>query len=246
MPVLVGMAAALLSIAGAMESFVSGSPELARGLFLGLVVVSIVVPVRMLPHAPDSSRVRDALLVVFVAAVTFWTVGLAGNDGEADVALYLIFLAAAVAICALVLPGVSGSFLLLTLGLYSVTLEAVDERDLVYLLVFFAGAVAGLALFVPVLSHLLEHRRRITLLVMVGLLLGSLRALWPWQQSTAGADGDASGPGAMLAPYDPVLGPILMAVLGAAVVAVLIAYEARGGSHLDEVESRDPAADGDG
>ena len=61
----------------------------------------------------------------------------------------------------------------------------------------------------------------------------------------ANADGDAQGPGALLAPYDPVLGPILTAVLGAAVVAVLIAYEARGGSHLDTVETEDPAAGGE-
>lgn len=225
-PVLVGMAAALLTVAGVMESFVTGSPELARGLFLGLVVVSIAVPVRMLPPGRRAGWL-DLALVVAVAAVAFWVVGLAGDGGSGEAPLVLVFVAAAVAVCALVVPGVSGSFLLLIVGLYAVTLDAVDARDLGYLAVFAAGALVGLASFVPVLRHLLEHRRRTTLLVMVGLLLGSLRALWPWQSVPAGAAEEAHGPGDLLAPYDPVLGPVLLAVLGAVVVLGLIVVESR-------------------
>jgi putative membrane protein len=226
-PVLVGMATAVGTVAGTMEEFVSGSPELARGLFFGLVVVSVAVPVRMLPAGTRPAWV-DAALVGLVTVAAFWLVGLAGGAGEADVPLVLVFGAAAVAICALVVPGVSGSFFLLTVGLYTVTLEAVDERDLGYLAVFAAGAIAGLAAFVPVLHYLLERRRRTTLLVMIGLMLGSLRALWPWQAAPTGAASEeAQGPGALLAPYDPVLGPVLLAVLGAAVVLVLVVVEAR-------------------
>ncbi|MDE0775296.1 MAG: DUF368 domain-containing protein [Nocardioides sp.] len=225
-PVLVGMAAALLTVAGVMESFVTGSPELARGLFLGLVVASVAVPVRMLP-AGGRAVWLDLALVLAVAAIAFWVVGLAGDGGSGEVPLVLVFLAAAVAICALVVPGVSGSFLLLIVGLYTVTLDAVDARDIGYLAVFAAGALVGLASFVPVLRHLLEHRRRTTLLVMVGLLLGSLRALWPWQSVPAGAVEEAHGPGALLAPYDPVLGPVLLAVLGVVVVLGLIVVESR-------------------
>lgn len=227
LPVLGGMALALLTVAGTMEGFVSGSPELARGLFLGLVVVSIVVPVRMLP--PGRRPVRlDVALVTVTAVAAFLLVGLAGGPAARDVPLLLVSAAAAVAICALVVPGVSGSFFLLAVGLYSVTLDAVDGRDLAYIGAFAAGAVAGLASFVPVLRHLLEHRRRTTLLVMIGLMLGSLRALWPWQAGPTGAAAEqAQGPGALLAPYDPVLGPILLALLGAAVVLALVAVESR-------------------
>lgn len=226
-PVLVGMAAAVLSVAGVMESFVSGHPELARGLFLGLVAVSIVVPLRMLPPGRRPAWV-DAGLLVVVAAVTFWVIGHAGGSRSVDPPLVVVFLAAAVAICALVVPGVSGSFFLLTVGLYTVTLDAVHERDLGYLVVFAAGAVAGLASFVQLLRYLLDHRRRTTLLVMAGLMLGSLRALWPWQSTPEGADADdAHGPGALLAPYDPVVGPVLLALAGALVVAVLVLVEVR-------------------
>ncbi|MGB0191538.1 MAG: DUF368 domain-containing protein, partial [Nocardioides sp.] len=148
LPVLVGMGAAVLTVAGVMESFVSDHPEHARGLFFGLVLVSILVPIRMLPEA-TRPRWVDALLVVAVAAATFLVVGLAGSGATADPPLVLVALAASVAICALVLPGVSGSFFLLTVGLYTTTLDAVDSRDLVYVGVFAVGAIGGLVVFVP-------------------------------------------------------------------------------------------------
>ncbi len=107
------------------------------------------------------------------------------------------------AVCALVVPGVSGSFLLLAVGLYSTTLGAVDARDLTYLVAFALGAVVGLGTFVRLLRWLLERHRRTTLLVMAGLMTGSLRALWPWQSG----QGAATGTGSVVAPYDPVAGP---------------------------------------
>ena len=226
-PVLLGMATAVLSIAGLMSSFVSEQPEAARGLFFGLVAVSVAVPVRMLPPGHRSRWVELALVAV-VAVATFWLVGLAGSGAETKPSLLLVFAAAAVAICALVVPGVSGSFFLLTIGLYTVTLDAIHDRDLGYLAVFALGAFVGLASFVQLLNYLLTHRRRTTLLVMIALMLGSLRALWPWQSvPKAAADGEAHGPGALLAPYDPFAVPVLLALLGAVVVAVLIAVESR-------------------
>jgi putative membrane protein len=137
-----------------------------------------------------------------------------------------VFLAASVAVCALVVPGVSGSFLLLAVGMYTTTLGAVEDRDLLYLAVFGAGAVLGLGSFVQVLRYLLNSHRRTTLLVMSGLMIGSLRALWPWQ-STSGGGGEAEGPGQLVAPYAPVLGPVLLALLGAAVVGILVLVQIR-------------------
>lgn len=222
-PVMTGMALAVLTVAGVMSRFVTESPEHARGLFLGMVATSVVVPLRML-----TERRRPVWLEVVLAvgaAVLAWTlIGFAGGQAVADPPLILVFGAAAVAICALVVPGVSGSFFLLAVGLYTTTLDAVDSRDLVYIGVFALGAATGLASFVQLLSWLLEHHRRSTLIVMAGLMVGSLRALWPWQES---AGGDDHGPGALVAPYAPVLGPVLLALLGAAVVAVLVVVEAR-------------------
>ena len=123
-----------------------------------------------------------------------------------------------IAVCALVLPGVSGSFLLLAMGLYAPTLAAVNDRDLVYLGVFALGAVLGLGSFVPLLQWLLERRRRVTLAVMTGLMLGSLRALWPWQTEDGG----------VLAPVAEQL-PLVIALViaGAALVVALLVAESR-------------------
>lgn len=224
--VLVGMAGAVLTVAGVMEAFVTDHPEQARGLFFGLVAASIAVPLRMLGPR-DGGVLRDVLIVVVAAAVAFWLVGLASGGDVADPPLWVAFLAASVAICALVVPGVSGSFFLLAVGLYSTTMGAIDDRDMVYLTVFAAGAAVGLASFVQLLRYLLHHRRRVTLLAMTGLMVGSLRALWPWQSSPTATAEEAHGPGELVAPYAPIAGPVLLGLLGAAVVVALILVETR-------------------
>lgn len=228
-PVLLGMVSAVFTIAGVVEGFVTANPELARGLFFGLVAASIAVPLRMLPRRTPRQPVLLGLLVFLAAAaLAFWMTGLAGGADVENPPLIIVLVVASIAICALVVPGVSGSFFLLAVGLYSTTLRAVDERDLGYIGIFMLGAVIGLALFVNILRYFLHNHRWWTLVVMAGLMLGSLRALWPWQSSAeAGADGEAHGAGALLPPFDPIGGPLLLAALGAAVVVVLIVIEAR-------------------
>ncbi|MCD1284553.1 DUF368 domain-containing protein [Brevibacterium sp. GP-SGM9] len=228
-PVLLGMVTAVFGIAGLMESFVTANPELARGLFFGLVAASIAVPLRMLPTRTSRQPLLLGLLAFIAAAgLAFWLTGLAGGSDVEDPSYIAVFFVASIAICALVVPGVSGSFFLLAVGLYSTTLRAVDERDLGYLGVFMLGAILGLALFVNILRYLLHNHRWWTLVVMAGLMLGSLRALWPWQSAAeTGADGEPHGAGGLLAPYDPTGGPILLAVIGAALVVALIIIEAK-------------------
>lgn len=224
-PLLAGMLLAVATVAGVMERFVADHPELARGLFGGIVLVSISVPLRMLPpRGDDGGRVRDVVTMAVGAAAGFTLVALAGGGSIDSPPWWMVAGAAAVAVCALVMPGVSGSFILLAMGLYSPTLAALSSRDLGYLALFAAGAVVGLSTFVRLLRFLLASYRRPTLLVMAGLMLGSLRALWPWQS------GEGSAPGDLVAPYDPVLAPVMLALLGGAVVLVLMALEARWGS----------------
>lgn len=224
-PALLGMATAVLTIAGVMESFVSSNPELSRGLFFGLVAASIAVPLQMLPRRTAHQPVIGGVLALAIpAALAFWMTGLAGGANIENPPLIAVFFAASVAICALVVPGVSGSFLLLAVGLYSTTLGAVSDRDFVYLGVFGLGAVLGLAVFVNILRYLLGNHRWWTLLVMAGLMLGSLRALWPWQ---AAAEGEGKGAGDLVGPYDPTMGPILLGLLGAVVVVILIVVESK-------------------
>lgn len=210
----VGMLAMVFTMAGVLGGFVEDNPEISRGLFLGMVAASAAVPWGMARETPGGRTWLLGLLLVAGAVLAFVLSGLPG--GTIDEPSYLlVFVAAAVAICALVLPGVSGSFLLIAMGLYAPTLGAVEDRNLAYLAVFAAGAFVGIALFVKVLDRLLEDFRKPTLIVMVGLMLGSLRALWPWQTE----DGDALAPDGDW----PVV--LAAAVAGAIVVVLIIVVE---------------------
>lgn len=245
-PVLIGMGTMVLTMAGVIEALVSANPVAARGLFFGLVVASLLVPLRMIRSGADAegstlSRIGFGVLnlelVVFAvaAAATFLLIGLADGGAVAEPPLPIVFFAAAIAICALVVPGVSGSFFLLAIGLYSTTLQALSSRDLGYIAVFAAGALLGLVTIVRGMKWLLEHHRRTTLVVITGLLFGSLRALWPWQRS---ASGNTDGVGILLPPTGDVWTPILLAALGAALVLVMIAVEDRMSARA-AVETRD-------
>ena len=208
-PVLAGMFIAIFAGAAVLEPLLSSQPALMRGVFFGMILVSLLVPFKM---ATSRWELKDFATGGFAATVSFGLLSLP-TAAEARPSLLLVFFAAAVAVCALVLPGVSGSFLLLAMGFYAPTIAAVNDRNLAYLGVFALGAIVGLALFAKGLNFLLANRRRITLVVMTGLMLGSLRAIWPWQ----GDDGN------LMAPTD--LGPAVAIAVGAVAVGLLMVLE---------------------
>jgi putative membrane protein len=211
-PILVGMFGAIFLAAAILEPILDEYPIQARAVFAGLIAMSLVVPITMVGSRWEA---KDLLLAATAAAVSFVLVGLPTLSVDTP-PLLLVAPAAAIAVCALVLPGVSGSFLLLALGMYEPTLTAVNDRDVAYLGVFMAGAIVGLGSFVVALQWLLTHHRRITLVVMTGLMVGSLRALWPWQ-----------GEGRQLLAPDTTSLPIVVGlfVAGITVVAVLLFVE---------------------
>jgi len=211
LPVLVGMFAAIFAAAAAIEPLLDSQPENMRGLFAGLILVSLLVPYRMVGA---SWRAADYLLGLIAAAISFVLVSLPKQE-VTDPAPALVFLAAAVAVCALVLPGVSGSFLLLAIGFYAPTIDAVNNLDFGYLSVFVLGALVGMALFSTALRWLLVNQRRITLVVMMGLMIGSLRALWPWQDNL----------GQPVSPES--LTPLAFFAVGALFVALLLWVQSR-------------------
>lgn len=205
LPVLAGMVLAVLAGAALLEPFVVDHPEQSRALFAGMILVSLWVPLRLVGRWD----VRTVLLAVVAAVAAFLLAGLPTLD-PVDPPLPVVGIAAAVAICALVVPGVSGSYLLLAVGLYAPTLAAVNQRDFAYLGVFALGALIGLSSFVVLMQWLLEHHRRATLAVALGLMAGSLRALWPWQDADGGAAAPTSDGAATTA---------LAFVVGAVIVA---------------------------
>jgi putative membrane protein len=94
---------------------------------------------------------------------------------------WFIFISGLIAICAMILPGISGSFILLILGTYPTIIEAISSKNLPIIVVFASGCIIGLLSFSRVLKYLLDNFRAITIAVLTGFLLGSLNKLWPWK-----------------------------------------------------------------
>lgn len=95
----------------------------------------------------------------------------------------MLFMAGCIAISAMILPGISGSFILLLMGLYPVVLSAVKNLDILVLALFGSGCVVGLLTFSHVLSWLLKHHRNLALSLLTGLMLGALGKVWPWKET---------------------------------------------------------------
>ena len=142
--------------------------------------------------------------------------GRAGSVG--DPAAVVIVGAGALAVCAMILPGISGAFVLLLLGLYDPITEAVSDRDVGTVLLFGVGAVLGLGLFSRLLQRLLERWRDAVIAVLMGLMAGSLRVLWPWPVGDPDAEG--FGNAALGAPPASDLAVAVVAAVVAAAVAV--------------------------
>ena len=177
-------------------------------LFFGLVGGSVVVAARLV-QGWDARRLATAAVV---AVLAFFVLG--QRSGPVQDPSLLVYLAAgSIAICAMILPGISGSFLLLMLGIYDNVLGAVTDRDLVVLAVFMVGCVVGLALFSRVLHWGLVHHERTLLAALIGLMLGSLRVLWPWPDGTDSTT--------LAAPAGDVVIPVVIAVVAFVVVIVV-------------------------
>jgi len=173
-PLGIGLLAAVLLLAGVIEETLIEHPEPMAGLFLGLVAASVLITGRDVEWT--AGRLAAAGLVGLALFVALGWQGAPVADPKAPA----LFGAGAVAICAMVLPGISGSFLLLMMGMYASLIDIIDDRLLADAAIFGAGAVFGLACFSTLLARLLADRPHEVLAVMVGLLLGSTRVLWPW------------------------------------------------------------------
>ena len=174
-PLLLGVFLAFGVLAHFIEKLLNNYPRPMAGLFFGLVAVSILTGIRMV--AAWSSR--RFVYMVLVAVATFLILGLSSGQTQ-NPSLFNFFIGGLIAICAMVLPGISGSFLLLTIGMYAPVIEAINDRSLNELLVFGLGAMISLALSVKALEWVLSRYRDSLLVCLVGLMVGSLRVLWPW------------------------------------------------------------------
>ncbi|MBN1594830.1 DUF368 domain-containing protein [candidate division FCPU426 bacterium] len=209
----VGAVAAIIALAKVMTYFLEKHHDVTYGFFFGLVAISILVPLTLIKKhtwvglligllaagsvvALANTMSEGALLEKARAKYELKVkkeLGLLSKSAEQKVQyapqhLLFLFGAGTLAISAMILPGISGSFLLLLLGAYFEILKAIAYLDLVVLAVFAAGCGIGLLLFTRFLDYLLKHWHNLTMYFLVGLVAGSLWPIWPFKQMTRVGD----------------------------------------------------------
>ena len=242
LPLVLGIGSAIVVLAQFIPHLLEAYPHQMRGLFLGLVAASIAVPWMRI------GRMTLPLLAIALvgAVVAFLIVGLPLLAPRPDPGLIRVFASAAVAICAMILPGVSGAFLLEVVGMYLPTTLALsaairlDGSAILYVCVFVLGAATGLGMFSKTLNWLLSKYHDATMAALVGLMAGSLRALWPWQRWDLNER-------ELLWPVagDPVTSVIVLILAGAAFVGALtwlgtrnrVVGERYGGAMTEDLEA---------
>lgn len=172
-----GIVTSILTLARVITYLLHQHPIPVWSFFFGLILVSTYLVGREIGRWNWSRAVSFVLGLAFA----YWITVAAPMQWGSD--LPTLFLAGAIAICAMILPGISGSFILLLLGLYSVVLGAVKDLNLLVLAVFASGCVVGLLSFARLLSWLLSRWRDLSLAFLSGLMLGSLNKVWPWKET---------------------------------------------------------------
>lgn len=173
---LLGIAISVFSQAKLITYLLLNEPVLVWSFFFGLVLAStwfVTKDIKGWNWKTVAGFVGGAVIAYYITVAT---------PAETSTNLMFIFLCGAIAICAMILPGISGSFILVLLGKYFYVMEAVKTLDLVVLGVFAFGAALGITSFSRVLSYALKNFRNITLSVLSGFMLGSLNKVWPWKE----------------------------------------------------------------
>jgi putative membrane protein len=174
-----GIGLAVLSLAKAIEWSLANQPVYVWSFFFGLVLASVItVAKRILKWSP---LLVASLLLGMVGAYVL--VGLVPLQTPDD--WWFLFLAGALAICAMILPGISGAFILLLLGKYHYVLAAVNDRNPVPIFWVGLGCAVGIVTFAQVLGWLFRRYHDVTVAALTGLMLGSLRKVWPWKVDLA-------------------------------------------------------------
>jgi putative membrane protein len=191
-----GLVAAALLLASTLDGLLETQPVIMSAVFLGLVLGAALVARRQF-RAPVTAAL--IALGVLSAILTGLSLGLR-PDAVADPSRLVLGLTAAIAVCAMILPGVSGSFLLLVLGTYEPVIAAIADRDGATIAVVIGGAVVGLLAFATVLDWLLRRAHDLVLALLIGLMVGSARVLWPWPSGTGVGDPTLAAPQGQVLP----------------------------------------------
>lgn len=176
--VVVGIGISVFSLAKALEFLLRHYPILVWSFFFGLIIASAIYVARTIERwnlAIGIAGMAGIIVAYFITVV---------SPAEANTTYWFIFLSGSIAICAMILPGISGSFILVLLGMYKFILEAVGNLNIPVLLIFMAGAAIGIIAFSNLLSWLLRKYHNLTIALLAGFMVGSLNKVWPWKEVT--------------------------------------------------------------
>lgn len=188
----IGVCVSIFSLAKLAELCLHNFPIQTWAFFFGLIAASAVVMFRGI----KGWKAKD--VIIALAGVALGYVICTLSPTETTDAKWFIFICGAIAICTMILPGISGSFILVILGKYDYIMGAVSDLNLPVLLVFALGCVIGILAFAKALHWLLERREKETMLVLLGFVVGSLVKVWPWSNMDAVPDGGMHIPGAVI------------------------------------------------
>lgn len=172
-----GILISIFSLARLLKFLLGSYPVYIWSFFFGLIIASAFLVIRSIKEW----RIYDYIALLTGVVIMFVITQF--SPAETTEAYWFIFIAGAIAICAMILPGISGAFILLILGKYQFILGAVSDLNIPVLLVFGLGVVSGLLGFSRFLSFLLSKYYRVTMAVLAGFIIGSLNKIWPWKET---------------------------------------------------------------
>ena len=174
---LLGIGISILSLAKLIKWLLVNEPILLWSFFFGLVLASVFYVGKQIRNW---NTLKILMLIIGTTLGYYITILPAMATHETPA--WFLFISGALAICAMILPGISGSFILLLLGAYKPVIEALDQRDIKTLLIVGIGAIVGLLTFSRLLKWLFDKHKYVTLAVLTGFIAGSLNKIWPWKQ----------------------------------------------------------------
>ncbi len=177
LPICLGILLATFSLAEALSWLLDSYPVIVWSFFFGLILSSVFAVSRVV----KKWRIPTFIAIALGAITAYFLFGLI--PVSTPDAPWFIFASGFIAICAMILPGISGAYILVLLGKYQYILEALNNKDFETLLTLIAGAMVGLISFVQVIGWLLKRCHDLTMAILIGLMLGSLRKIWPWKET---------------------------------------------------------------
>ena len=177
LPLILGILSAILSLAKTLSWLLDNHPVIVWSFFFGLVLSSIFTVGRTIREWKISCISATGLGAVS-SFFLFGLIPLITPDAP-----WFIFFSGFIAICAMILPGISGAYILVLLGKYHYILEAVNNKDFLTIFILLGGALIGILSFVRIIGWFLRKYHDITMAVLIGLMIGSLRRIWPWKET---------------------------------------------------------------